>query len=925
MNRGNPKYGRRQKRNNKRKNSKINLRKRSLERIKENDSKEKVEVEENIVIQENNDVVEAKNRDVPASPVIEEKAAEVEVSEDVALTEIDGPPNLEMPSFRTPPSSVFFTYNPPSSFTPYPPPPPPLPPVHQSPQQFQYFPSVQRQPQYFQPLPQQHYVPIKNEADEFVAIDIKESIINMEKRDASLYFEKMFGGFLTGINPLYRLGCDVKLCDTFDGEEIRNVFDKLIAVGLRNAWPFDDPTLVVTDDELRRIFTSIYAEVKVCFFVAGLQRGYMCKMMYQKTLNEEYFNGIDVIKELKFFDAICKKIATKFPKIDELGIDKDCRKVFDLLLPNLLEFNTEVLYANGVNDELASLCDRKSNGFEVSESDIDEMLEWSLKEKGFGDFPPTAYNYPELFTTRKQFDKYVEANPVAIPLDIYDYRIFEVLDIMQAVTDIRVKISAARAITNILKCLSPEERNEIFTLHKDARKFTMSSMLGCEAVKFEVEPLVENRCKYFKMFYPILGVEKPNENSEIDPFDLSFVLMYLYMKHITVEVNHIIFKLLSLKLNKSTENDIKAVRQAIHLLPDSLKSHLELCQPYSEGDESREVPMTSMYFQVLHVLRTEKEERIFPKFCTFLKNLIRDLALLALQKYTIPDEKFQTEKYDFISYILKQCFHICHTNKITLDIEDFLEKWKALNHPWFVMANLTYAESFCYMLDYPIQYPWKNDHWDEKTEESEKTDAKKYARVVEVLTAWPINAVGQKNTSKKNKSFLAYIVKHVVPENVDRAELYNAMDEFVGKMTVRETLKPVLYNEINKARSYTNGNEYVMSEDIASNEEAESQENSQECEIVEEDETQKEVTEDEEEKEQKKKEISTNEEENEASFYLTLKDLTDSKPDEVEALESEDSKPKIEGEQISEPEVVEIEEQPEEKHDKQPTEEGSSE
>ncbi|CAI2312716.1 unnamed protein product [Caenorhabditis sp. 36 PRJEB53466] len=640
-------------------------------------------------------------------------------------------------------------------------------------------------------------------------------------------YGRKFAAFLSLIDPEVRFTVEAGPCKTFDAEGVKKLTDKMIEEGFENAWPFEK-SLTASTEELRSLFMEITEKIKFCLWLACAERGYVFRFTRRgdQPIWSAWGKGIDPLDELKTLKAIVAEMKTAIEKIgmatEESRFWDESSAIFEKVLPALEKFDSKILSDHGITDHLSSISGRIEYGFGVSEQEIDEMLETSLVEEGFGDFTQTVLRCTSVFKTIKQLKMILKQLPR-----------------MTTFTDIRVKHSGIQAITHILSVLSLDEVENLIEELKDDPKLSVEKLFGFEPHKFEVISQNEaRRTHYLKIFYTAVGEHKPRADFVFGYEKLIAALICFYLILPAYEINVILFKILSTRSRENEyhlDSDRRFIIDCMHSLPLVLRSRLEIGKEFEKG-EITDDDNESMYFLVKNYLRSrdinESEfperlnrfisftghdmrtivntERVFrmcltmvergenqknaglalkllrrPHFhkCGISREFIQDLLVLALTKYSLPDTKVQQAKYDFIDNAFGIVKSFVADQSLKIDEAVVAERWTNLGHHWFSTIYLLSMLSPIAFDSLKITLPWVSANvWDED-EKEKPADPKKYAMLAKVSLAWPAST---------DIEVVSKAVGKYVPSEISRVELYKRMEEYVAQFEIDKYWKSKL-------------------------------------------------------------------------------------------------------------------------------------
>uniref|UniRef100_A0A1I7T928 BTB domain-containing protein n=1 Tax=Caenorhabditis tropicalis TaxID=1561998 RepID=A0A1I7T928_9PELO len=610
------------------------------------------------------------------------------------------------------------------------------------------------------------------------------------------------------IDPEFRFAAEIGPCKTFDAEGVQGILEKFKEEGFEKPWPFDDD-FKATPEEMHKFLFEVLNQTKFVLRLACAERGYeyMNGKQLIHPISAVWGDGIDPIAELKTIKSIIDEaksaISKQFVEGQEGRFWPELLLILDVVLPALEAFDSKILNENSITDTLATIHGRVELGYEVTEEEVDTMLENSFQEDGFGEFPPTALYAPSVFKTVKQL-KLIHAQ----------------LEKMSKVTDIRVKLAGIQTITRILELISEEETNDLMEDLKDSPRVPIEKMFGFVPASLDVG---QKRVQYLKIFYTALAESSPKEEFIFPSSKLVAALKCFYLVFSANEVNTTIFRILG--SIHPTDSDRQMLIETLFALPDPLKLRLQIGKAYETGEVTEDTE--SWYFLVKQIIRngnpdmisqlakvlkaseperlisTEKALRVAMKCVEtstnqkmavemlkilnrpsiakfdFSKAFFEDLIVLALSKYSVPEEKTPDKKYEFIETVFNILNKVKQTRDVTIDESRIVEKWTNMGHPWFSVLYL----SQCFpLLQFPVPVatlPWQSaDNWTD--EQQKEVDMKNYVPLAKVPTAWPkctdLNMIE------------ALVLKHV-PQTIPRHELYKAMREYAAEFNISEKWK----------------------------------------------------------------------------------------------------------------------------------------
>ncbi|CAP28130.1 Protein CBG08273 [Caenorhabditis briggsae] len=587
-------------------------------------------------------------------------------------------------------------------------------------------------------------------------------------------YRKKYSAVLRFVDPEFRYIAEIGPSATFDSEGVDKMIAKMEELGIQNAWPFDT-NFTATTKELRQFLSEVLDKIKFCLRLACAERGYKFKSGNSNfaPISSVWGEEIDPILELKTLKVIVDKMKEPLMRDEAEGQEArfwaETANIFQFVMPALEIFDSKTLSENSISDCMSSIHGRKDLGFEISEKEVDEMLERSFNESGFGEFPPTALFAPEVFKTVNQLKM-----------------IFNQIEQMSKVVDVRVKLSAIQMITRIFEQISDDDAVSVLEEYKGQNPVTIEKMFGIDPHKFEINR-DSKRTQYLKLFFTILG-ENPKEEFEFSTERLTAAFKCLYLVFDPFEVNMILFKIIGTRIreNHILDKDRKKLIDVLLILPEFLIKRLEIGPKFINGEVSDD-NQVSMYFQLMTVLKNGNKDQIdkFGNFVAFAANsdktailvsatkafrmvmkcvetgtcrtmaievlkslayrcssflpneFYEDLIIFALSKYSFPDEKPVESKYQFIDIV----FNVINQHKDALEEvlkgPSLKEKWTDMGHHWYTVLYLTHK--FPVLKDatpVPPQYPWLSaGGW--TGEEQDKTELKNYVFLAKVPTAWP--------------------------------------------------------------------------------------------------------------------------------------------------------------------------------------------
>lgn len=664
----------------------------------------------------------------------------------------------------------------------------------------------------------------------------KDKFFNTEQPIFIQQYKKKFAVILTLIDPEFRYAADIGPCETFDSEGVQKLVQKMKEQGFNKPWPFDEK-FKASPNELREFISEVQNHAKFCLKLTCAERGYEYKGARQyknQSISSVWGAELDPISELKTICAFVKEmessIVTQLSDGPEKRIWTETQDIFDVILPALEKFDSKTLSQHNITDCYATIHGRMQLGFEISEGEVDQMLEQSFTEDGFGEFPSTVLLAPSVFKTVKQLKL-----------------IYAQLDKMSKVTDIRVKHSGIQTITRIFEIISDEEADEVLDELRDHPKVQIDKMFGFNPETFDVQKDEPRKVQYLKMFYTALGVAPADTDAyEFTNSKLIAAFKSFYLVFAAQEINSILFKIFGCQANEGSPvlPEQRLLLTALSDLPKSLKKRLEVGAEYKEGDISEDTD--SMYYQVKLIIRGSKNTNLprnlfqvifgcytkshrlihaekvyrFAMKCieegnhnvmavetlraltrrnvkadNFSKEFFEDLILLALSKYNVPDEKPRKARYDFIDLVFDILRKWKENHVLELDEPKIAEKWANMGHPWFSVSYLSYRFSLLLSCIPVVNYPWSSaDVWDgEKDGEKAQLDIKFFIPLARVATAWPDNT---------DLSAIVDLVSEYVPPDVNRRELYEKMKEYVKTIPIGESWKSSLLDSFSRKISF---------------------------------------------------------------------------------------------------------------------------
>lgn len=631
-------------------------------------------------------------------------------------------------------------------------------------------------------------------------------------------YNMKFAVFLQVINPEFRYVSRIGPCETFDSDGVKMIFDKMKELGFDNPCPFLDENFSASPEEMRLFLSEVLNHVKFCLNLACCQRGYEYKNL--KLKNQPISAvwgakecGLDPLSELKTIKAIIEEVEEPISKLLKEGGQEarhlaELKTTFEEILPALESLDSKKLAEHSISDGLAALHGRKEAGLIITEADVDEMLVRSFTEDGFGEFPSTVLYAPTLFTSIKQLKS-----------------IYEQLEKMSKVIDIRIKLAGVQAITRILHLIDEDDVMGLMEEYKDHPKLPVEKVFGINPLEFSVNNHDPKRLQYMKIFYTALGEANPKDDFVIKTHQLSAVFKCFYMVFPAFEINMILFKILGTRNREFPflDTDRKLLIRSLFSLPEAMKKRLEIGPDYETGEIGED--RNSMYYQAKNFIRNGnrdsitlliaflhasdgytrmisaervmRQAMIFIEACQsqsmavetlkilrrdamndlpFSKEFFEDLILLALSKYSVPDASTNEKKYEFITTVFEIIDAYKENHELEIDSAKIKEKWTNMGHHDFCVLFLSHRFPILKESIPTSSYPWQSaDVWseDDKDEQQKKdhSDLKKYRILAKVPTAWP-------NCSDVTSVF--DLVQDHVPQEISRLELYTMMEKYVG-------------------------------------------------------------------------------------------------------------------------------------------------
>ncbi|CAB02083.2 TPR_REGION domain-containing protein [Caenorhabditis elegans] len=645
------------------------------------------------------------------------------------------------------------------------------------------------------------------------------------------YYRK-FASALQFIDPEFRFSAGIGPCTTFDSEGVTRIREKMNEISSDTLCPFEDG-FHASAEEYRTFLTEVLKHARFCLGLACCERCFIHIGQWHDRRNilSVWGHEIDPLLELKTIKAIFEEIKDSFTKSEgiESRLLAEAHKIFDFMLPALEASDTQTLEENGISDGLATIHGRKEMGFEISEAEVDEMLEQSLLDEGFGEFLSTALHAPELFKTPKHLKL------------IYDQ-----LEKMTKSIDIRVKSRGIQMISRIFEVLSEEEAMSLFDELREKPRISMEKMFGVNLATYDLPRNDAKRAQYLKIFYTTLGESSPIENFVFPLKRLVAAIECFYLIFSAFEFNTFIFKILSTrsKGNAQLDKDRSMLSTALLMLPDKLKKRLEIgpgnepagplpvvsdVEDASSADSGKDNP-ESMYFQVVSTIRFGQRDGIMDRLAAFLSvtsntgehiisleptlrfamrcvdakkyqtmavdvlkflarpqmkrmklpnEFFEDLIVLVLSKYNIPDSTYSEKLYQFIDYFLNLVETLRKENGIVIDEKKIVDKWANMGHHWFSIFFLSHRFDILKFSTTIAQLPWSSaDIWNE--EKKDPSDVTSYLHLAKLPTAWP---------NYCNLDVIEKTVSDHIPQEVVRTQLYEAMKKYAAEMPIDENWK----------------------------------------------------------------------------------------------------------------------------------------
>lgn len=638
--------------------------------------------------------------------------------------------------------------------------------------------------------------------------------------------------FVAGIGPSAKLDPEENVL-VFDPEGISEIFEKMKKQGFKNPCPFQNENFKATFEEIRQFLSEVLTQIKFCLRLACAERGYEYKSgkFTNQPISSVWGDELDPMLELKTIKGIMDEVKEPITKMltegQETRFWAELKTIYEEVVPALEIFDSKTLADNNISDCMATIHGRQELGFAITEEEVDHMLEQSFTEDGFGEFPSTALYAPALFTSTKQLKL-----------------IYVQLEKMSKVTDIRVKLAGIQTITRIIQLIDDDEVMSIMEEFEDHPKLPVEKMFGLNPLEFSVTRYEQpKRTQYMKIFHTALGETNPKEDFEMTLHQLASILKCFYMVFSAFEINMILFKILGTHIKdcSSIDADRKHLVRALFSLPEPLKKRLEIGPDYERGEITDD--MNSMYYQVKNFIRIAKKDLIgllicflhcgdgsrrlinaervmrqamlFIESCTaqamavetlkilqrnsmsdlsFSKEFFEDLIVLALSKYSVPEEKTNEKKYEFITTVFDIINEYKENHVLEIDSKKVAEKWTDMGHPWFSVLFLSHRFPILKDSIPAASHPWRSaDVWTD--DEKNQNDLKNYIHLAKVPTAWP-NCI-------KITSVMALVDEHV-PLNINRRELYTHMIDYIRICLMSEFQKKGLLNAlIDKVASLT--------------------------------------------------------------------------------------------------------------------------
>ncbi|EGT54109.1 hypothetical protein CAEBREN_25995 [Caenorhabditis brenneri] len=631
--------------------------------------------------------------------------------------------------------------------------------------------------------------------------------------------------FVAGIGPSSKLDPEENV-KVFDPEGVSAIFERMKKEGFSNPCPFQNENFKASFEEIRLFLSEVLTKIKFCLRLACAERGYEYKSgkFTNQPISAVWGVELDPMLELKTIKAIMDEVKEPITKMlteegQETRFWTEFKTIYEEVLPALEAYDSKTLADNNISDCMATIHGRQELGFEITEEEVDRMLEQSFTEDGFGEFPSTALYAPTLFTSSKQLKL-----------------IYVQLEKMSKVTDIRVKLAGIQTITRIIHSIDQDESIRLMEEFEDHPKLPVEKMFGLNPLEFSVNTNEPKRAQYLKIFYTALGETNPKEDTEMTLEQLQSVFKCFYMVFPAFEINMILFKILGTHIKDCAwiDADRKQLVRALFSLPEPLRKRLEIGQEYETGEITDDT--NSMYYQVKNFIRLAKRDFIGLLVCflyvgdgsrrlisaervmrqamrfieagtaqvmavetlktllrpsmsdlSFSKEFFEDLIVLALSKYSVPDAKCIEKKYAFMTIVFDIVNSYKENHVLEIDSKKIAEKWTDMAHPWFSVLFL--AHKFPILKDsIPAgSYPWLSaDVWTD--DENHQNHLKNYIPLAKVPTAWP---------KCTNLSSVVALVNDHVPIKISRKDLYAHMIDYVRAGDVfTEPQKTGLLNEL---------------------------------------------------------------------------------------------------------------------------------
>ncbi|CAD6195527.1 unnamed protein product [Caenorhabditis auriculariae] len=631
---------------------------------------------------------------------------------------------------------------------------------------------------------------------------------DIEEMLESRNHDKVTCGFLTAVNPTYRILRGFDLPNSSTKEKMLDYLRKLECSALKLTWPFVSGSFEnIICEKLFKDFCDI---ISSCFAVKCAKKGCFSKTNSSaECFLYSVLMRIDPSKELVFFrDLLLNCINEAEPfwfKFREQEKEKcpheQCRRILVDAVEALESGDEALMFKHQIMNFLRSLADRRNFGYNVSASDVEKMLLENMKLSGFGDFLVTAREAVDLFSTKRHLDL-----------------VFAELPRVAGVTDMRVKQMIKKMIVCTLKRLSGDDKEEVVQQHLG--KQIIGNHICSDFARFASAGNTD-----MSFFCAALDLEFHPE-MQFEEEDMEHVILYYYLLFPMRDVNARMFEFFANNDLRQSQRILAA--KAMKNLPNGLKSRLERktfetrkvetatenveCSFYetmrqkmfedrdfaANFSRSTEVMFRAELIDLntaLSVLTREVEQagpgrsvaanaihcllgrNFFQIFLANHSSTILDLLKTGLWQYEPPVDCLKSNKYNFIEKLLRKLDEeVCKRN-IALDYEatnKIFNEWEQqpVAKMYILMAFL--SKSLLHRID--LVMPWGKG----RSNLDGKTGEPKYELIVDMLAVWP---------NEENSSVLEEAIEMWVPKSVDRKSLIKEMRNLLQDMPYSEALR----------------------------------------------------------------------------------------------------------------------------------------